>query len=651
MIKRKSLAVILVAFVLSLCAALFGMKGFAGASAEVSDSLVTEITAETHADSFTISEGSLTGFTVPDSVTGYFKVVIPDSVTAIAGKAFDGSQETGATEIANGLVAVDIPSSVTEIARESFLNCQSLVEVLNESSVSGIAETGLAGALSTVTNADDVSLNTVSDANGAYLVVRNGAAASTAYTLVSYEGTATALTLPAPSTLHAACTQYNVYRGAFKAGEFTELVVPAGVTEIGESAFENCASLASVTLSEGLVRIGANAFAATKIASLNIPASVSEIRSSAFDSCTSLTSLTFATRTAELVFRHSAFANCSRLTTVTLPSACTVNQEVFGGCTSLLWVYTGTNTKFVVTNDLGQDTPNAAFFPTNTPINIVFPSKAAYDKAVTDKADTDAFKSKHADYSFYIVNVNCYVGDSTTPNVYPRLHGKSFSYVQDGATGSWNPDSNYIALPVQDASYASTVWYGERELTNKVDFAGVNALLKDDSKSEINLYCHETVAVPTFPAEPVSWVYDDKKSYDITDIKQVLEAMGCTQTFTDVQLAAMEFSVVFANEQGEVKDTPETIKENGVYSVTLSLKDGYGSWSQTIGSTATVNVNTAGFNVVLIVFLIIGALAVIVTVSTAVIRKKVQAKNKKKQLTQKEVLEKYRAVGGETTLK
>lgn len=93
------------------------------------------------------------------------------------------------------------------------------------------------------------------------------------------------------------------------------------------------------------------------------------------------------------------------------------------------------------------------------------------------------------------------------------------------------------------------------------------------------------------------------------------------------------------------------MRNAGVYSLTLTLNPDYGTWAQTVSPTVTVNVNTRGFNVVLIVFLVIGILAVVTVVVTAIIRKKVQERNKKKQLTQKEVLDKFRAVGGETDLK
>lgn len=622
------------------------------ASAETVN-FVTEITQTAYADSFTVSEGTLTAFTVPESVTGYFKVVIPSTVRTIAGEAFDGSVQAGVeNKLTENFIAVDIPSTVEAILPDAFKNCSGILEVLNESSVTEVADTGLVGALSTVSSASDLSLATVSDAGGSYLVVRNGGASSEAYTLVDYAGEATAFTLPAPSVLNSNCKSYSVYRNAFKAEEFTSVSVPKGVTELGDSAFESCTSLTSLELPEGLLRIGANAFAEAGISSLTIPASVTEIRSSAFDSCTSLAAINFAERKAGITLRHSAFANCTALNTVTIPQGSTVNQEAFGGCTSLRYVYVGENTNFVNVANLGETAANVAFFSTNPQPLIIFSTKAAYDGAITKKDDSDTFKTKHKSASTYAVNVNCYVGAATEPTaVYRRLHGKAFNYVFDEETASWNVDSSFASLPVQAAHYSATVWYGEKELTNKVGYEKVNELLLASAQSEINLYCKETVALPALPSEPVSWVYDEKKSYDIADLKQVLEAMGCEQSFTDAQLAAMKFSVVFADEKGNVAETPKAIGTNGVYSVTLSLRDEFGSWSQQVSSTITVNVDTAGFNVVLIVFLVIGILAVIVTVSTAIIRKRVQKKNKKKQLSQKEALEKYRAAGGETTLK
>ena len=388
-----------------------------------------------------------------------------------------------------------------------------------------------------------------------------------------------------------------------------KVVVPDGVTSIGENALrrqdEQNYSIVEVELPASLTSIGNYAFTNTRISSVNIPANVTEIGEHAFHGCTSLTSVTFAKRTEALLIKVWSFAGCAALKTIDLPANTTVNQFAFDGCTSLLWVYVGAGANF--SSSAGNE--SVTYFPSNTQVAIVFSSAAAYNQALS-RAD-QTFKNSHEAIATYVVNVNCYVGS--------------------------------------DAKYASTTWYSEKEFKNTVSYADVNALLNGAS-DEINLYCHETVLAPAFPEEPTSWVYSDDISYDINDKAQVLKALGCEQTFTDTQLAAMDFNVKFANEKGEPADTPDKIQGNGVYSVTITLNAAYGSWVQTVNPSLTVNIDTTGFNIVLIVFLVLGIIGMVATASTAIIRKKIQDRNKRKQISQKEILERYKAAGGETTI-
>ncbi len=107
-------------------------------------------------------------------------------------------------------------------------------------------------------------------------------------------------------------------------GKDSQVVIPEGVTEIGEGAFYCCTSLASVTIPEGVTAIGSDAFkGCTSRASVTIPEGVKEIGICAFERCTSLAS-------------------------VTIPESVTkIGSDAFMGCTSLKEIhYAGTKAQW-----------------------------------------------------------------------------------------------------------------------------------------------------------------------------------------------------------------------------------------------------------------------------------------------------------------
>lgn len=68
------------------------------------------------------------------------------------------------------------------------------------------------------------------------------------------------------------------------------LVIPEGVTEIGNCAFYDCKSLASVSIPASVTEIGPEAFLGCEsLKSVSIPRSVTKIGSFAFSGCDNLT--------------------------------------------------------------------------------------------------------------------------------------------------------------------------------------------------------------------------------------------------------------------------------------------------------------------------------------------------------------------------
>ncbi|MET3049847.1 leucine-rich repeat protein [Flavobacterium psychrophilum] len=107
------------------------------------------------------------------------------------------------------------------------------------------------------------------------------------------------------------------------------------VTAIGESAFEHCNNLTSVTIPNSVTTIGDYVFVGCSgLISVTIPNSVTDIENGAFFSCSGLTSVTIPNSVTTI--GDQAFADCSGLTSVTISnSVTTIRDEAFAECSGL----------------------------------------------------------------------------------------------------------------------------------------------------------------------------------------------------------------------------------------------------------------------------------------------------------------------------
>lgn len=112
-------------------------------------------------------------------------------------------------------------------------------------------------------------------------------------------------------------------------GNDAEVVIPDGVSCIGEGAFQNCESLTSVTIPNSVKSIGKYAFNACKsLTFVDIPDSVRDIRRGAFWECEGITTINIPSSVK--LIGERAFYRCTNLEKLTIVGNGTdIEQEAF----------------------------------------------------------------------------------------------------------------------------------------------------------------------------------------------------------------------------------------------------------------------------------------------------------------------------------
>ena len=119
--------------------------------------------------------------------------------------------------------------------------------------------------------------------------------------------------------------------------EIPQVINGYPVVSIGDSAFNGCKTITSVSIPDSVTKIGVRAFYnCTNLLSINISKNVTLINTYAFENCSKLSAVVFEPRSSYIGFSSYVFSNCKALKSITLPSgAASISTGMFEKCTNL----------------------------------------------------------------------------------------------------------------------------------------------------------------------------------------------------------------------------------------------------------------------------------------------------------------------------
>ena len=272
------------------------------------------------------------------------KVIIKDGVTNIGEGAFcycrnltsitiPNTVESigkGAFAYCSSLVSITIPNSVTSIGISVFYDCSSLTSITIPNSVTNIG----IGFLRKCPNLNSIK---VEPGNAKYDSRNN----------------CNAIIETKSNTLIVGCGNTIIPNSVTSIGNsafdgcsnLASIIIPKSVTNIRIGAFQDCSDLTSIIVENGNAkydsRNNCNAIIETQSNMLIvgcgntiIPNSVTSIGNSAFDGCTDLTSITIPNSVKSIGVL--AFNDCYNLTSITIPkSVINIGDAAFQRCTGL----------------------------------------------------------------------------------------------------------------------------------------------------------------------------------------------------------------------------------------------------------------------------------------------------------------------------
>ncbi len=339
------------------------------------------------------------------------KITIPSSVTSIGGGAFYSCTSLQEITLPEGITELKLCESNIESYRKGLFGyCSKLTEIKIPSSVTSIGDMAFeeCSSLASV----EIEGNVASIGSSAF---------SKCYKLESF-------TIPE--------SVVSIGQNAFSDSGIKEIVVPAGVTEIGARTFSSCSGLTKITIPDTVTKIGDYAFEyCYNLETINIPASVTSIGSFAFNGCGKLTEVTIPFSVTAI--GSYAFSNCSSLTALTIENTALTSDVSWDAGNA---TYTCGN--FVLDkNGVLTRTDSAVFSG-----NVEIPSKIG-DRAVT-KIGSSAFENctglTQIEISESVTTIDAGAFKDCSGLISVVIPGSITSIASDAFSGCTNLKSIYI---------------------------------------------------------------------------------------------------------------------------------------------------------------------------------------------------------------